>query len=57
MSTIKIHTATANELTHAMSTIVDWVDPASTLAIVYFVMMNLPKALGLNHAKRKTSHS
>jgi hypothetical protein len=55
--TIQIDKPTVVALSNAMGTIVDWVNPASELAVVYYVMVNLPKALGLNDVKRKTSHS
>jgi len=45
---IKIDKPAVNALSNAMSTIVDWTNPASELAVVYYVMVNLPKALGLN---------
>lgn len=46
--------ATATEIKDAMSTIVDMVNPVGELTIVYYLMTNMPKALGMNkeYAKR-----
>lgn len=53
-----LHQATATEITNAASTVIDWVSPVSGLAIVYYLMVNMPIALGMNKdVKRKTSHS
>lgn len=55
---IEIDKPTVSTLSNAMSTFVSFVNPATELAVVYYVMVNLPKALGLDKdVKRKTSHS
>lgn len=45
---IEIDKPTVNALSNAMSIAVYFINPATELAIVYYVMVNLPKVLGLN---------
>lgn len=49
-----VHKQTVEALQSSMATIVDWVNPASELAVVYYLMTTMPKALGLDkNVKRK----
>jgi hypothetical protein len=52
-----VHQQTFEALQSSMATIVDWVNPAGELTIVYYLMTTMPKALGLDKdVKRTASH-